>query len=67
MYKRVIFGAVANQHVEQLKDLNRREFWMLATLAAAVLAMGIYPAPFTETIDASVANLLQHVAQSKLK
>jgi NADH-quinone oxidoreductase subunit M len=67
MYKRVIFGAVANQHVEQLKDLNRREFWMLATLAAAVLAMGIYPAPFKETIDASVANLLQHVAQSKLK
>jgi NADH-quinone oxidoreductase subunit M len=40
---------------------------MLATLAAAVLAMGIYPAPFTETIDASVANLLQHVAQTKLK
>lgn len=67
MYKRVIFGAVANEHVEQLKDLNRREFWMLATLAAAVLAMGLYPAPFTETIDASVANLLQHVAQTKLK
>jgi NADH-quinone oxidoreductase subunit M len=67
MYKRVIFGPVANEHVEQLKDLNRREFWMLATLAAAVLAMGIYPAPFTETIDASVANLLQHVAQTKLK
>jgi NADH-quinone oxidoreductase subunit M len=67
MYKRVIFGAVANEHVEQLKDLDRREFWMLASLAAAVLAMGIYPAPFTETIDASVANLLQHVAQTKLK
>jgi NADH-quinone oxidoreductase subunit M len=67
MYKRVIFGAVANEHVEQLKDLNRREFWMLATLAAAVLIMGIYPAPFTQTIDASVANLLQHVAQTKLK
>ncbi len=67
MYKRVIFGAIANEHVEQLKDLNRREFWMLASLALAVLAMGLYPAPFTETIDASVANLLQHVAQTKLK
>lgn len=67
MYKRVIFGAVANEQVDQLKDLNRREFWMLTTMAVAVLAMGLYPAPFTEMIDASVANLLQHIAQTKLK
>ncbi len=67
MYKRVIFGSVANEHVDQLKDLNRREFWMLAVMAAAVLGMGIYPAPFTDTIDASITNLLQHIAQTKLK
>ena len=67
MYKRVIFGAVANEQVDQLKDLNRREFWMLSVMAAAVLVMGIYPAPFTETIDASVAQLLQHASQTKLK
>ncbi len=67
MYKRVIFGAIANDAVAQLSDLNRREFWMLSTLAIAVLVMGVYPAPFTEAIDASVANLLQHIAQTKLK
>ena len=33
MYKRVIFGAVANDHVAELTDLNRREFWLLAAVA----------------------------------
>ena len=41
MYKRVIFGAVANEHVAALKDLNPREFWCSALLAVAVLFMGI--------------------------
>ena len=45
MYKRVIFGAVANDHVAALKDLNGREFFVLSALAVAVLAMGIYPLP----------------------
>ena len=67
MYKRVVFGAIANPHVEELKDLNRREFWMLSVMAAAVLVMGIYPAPVTETLDAPVQVLLQHLSVSKLK
>ncbi len=58
MYKRVIFGAVANDHVAELKDLNRREFWMLAALAVAVLWMGLYPKPVTDMTDASVQALL---------
>jgi NADH-quinone oxidoreductase subunit M len=41
MYKRVIFGDVANAHVAELADLNRREFWMLAAVALAVIAMGV--------------------------
>jgi len=39
---------------------------MLAVLAVAVLWMGLYPKPFTDVMDASVTNLLQHVANSKL-
>ena len=35
MYKRVIYGAVANEHVATLTDLNRREFWLLATRGRA--------------------------------
>jgi NADH-quinone oxidoreductase subunit M len=66
MYKRVIFGAVANDHVAALADLNPREKLTLGALALAVLAMGIWPQPFTGVMHASVTELLRHVAQSKL-
>jgi NADH-quinone oxidoreductase subunit M len=66
MYKRVFFGAVANDNVKALADVNRREFWMLIVLAVAVLYMGLYPKPFTDVMQVSVADLLKHVAQSKL-
>jgi NADH-quinone oxidoreductase subunit M len=66
MAKRVIFGAITNPHVEEMSDLNGREFLMLGILAVATLYMGLYPAPFTDVMQVSVADLLQHVAQSKL-
>ena len=66
MYKRVVFGAIANPRVAELKDLNGREFVVLGALAVAVLAMGIYPQPFTEVMHASVNELLRHVALPKL-
>jgi NADH-quinone oxidoreductase subunit M len=66
MYKRVHFGAVANENVAKLKDINKREFFMLAVLAVFTLYMGLYPKPFTDVMHASVENLLSHVAQSKL-
>ena len=66
MVKRVVFGEVANDHVAKLKDIGGREFLVLGLLAACVLAMGIYPFPFTEVMHASVDNLLKHVAVSKL-
>jgi len=67
MYKRVIFGAVANKHVAELTDINGREFFILSLLALCVLAMGLYPLPITEVMHVSVNDLLQHVAQSKLQ
>jgi NADH-quinone oxidoreductase subunit M len=66
IYKRVAFGEVANRHVAELKDINAREYLILAILAIAVLVMGVYPFPFTEVMHASVDNLLKHVAMSKL-
>ncbi|MDH4395461.1 MAG: NADH-quinone oxidoreductase subunit M [Limnobacter sp.] len=66
MYKRVVFGKVANDHVKDLTDINGREFVMLAGLAIFVMAMGLYPKPFTDVMQVSVEALLQHVAQSKL-
>jgi NADH-quinone oxidoreductase subunit M len=66
MFKRVYLGPVTNDNVHGLKDINAREFLMLGLLAIAVLAMGIYPKPFTDVMDVSVAELLKHVAVSKL-
>ncbi|KIF82320.1 NADH-quinone oxidoreductase subunit M [Noviherbaspirillum autotrophicum] len=66
LVKRVVFGEVGNKHVAELKDLNMREFFMLGLLAVAVLVMGLYPAPVTDVMQTSVADLLQHVAVSKV-
>ena len=66
MYKRVYLGPVANDHVKELTDINSREFLMLGVLAIAVLYMGLYPKPFTDVMNASVADLLKHVALTKL-
>jgi NADH-quinone oxidoreductase subunit M len=66
MYKRVIFGAVTNHHVEELTDLNAREVLIMTILAICVLAMGLYPLPFSDILHASVNDLLVHVAHSKL-
>jgi len=66
MVKRVYLGPVTNDDVRNLEDINSREFLMLTLLALAVLGMGLYPKPFTDVMDASVVELLRHVAQSKL-
>ncbi len=66
MVKRVFFGEVGNQNVAVLKDLNKREFLILAVLAIMVIGFGVYPAPITELTHASVDQLLSHLAQSKL-
>ena len=66
MYKRVIYGAVANDRVAALTDLNRREFWLLTAVAVFVLWMGVWPKPFIDVMHNTVADLLAHVARSKL-
>lgn len=66
MVKRVYLGPVTNDDVRNLEDINSREFLMLTLLALAVLGMGLYPKPFTDVMDASVVELLRHVALSKL-
>ena len=66
MYKRVYLGPVMNDDVRGLKDINAREFLVLALLAIATLYMGLYPKPFTDVMNSTVADLLTHVAKSKL-
>ncbi len=66
MYKRVVFGSITNPKVEDMSDVNPREILLLGVLAICVLAMGLYPKPFTDVMHVSVVDLLAHVAQSKL-
>ncbi|WP_310633421.1 NADH-quinone oxidoreductase subunit M [Paraburkholderia sp.] len=65
MYKRVIFGAVANKGVAKLTDIGRRETLIFASLAALVLAVGIYPKPMTDAIELSAANLVAQAGRTK--
>jgi NADH-quinone oxidoreductase subunit M len=65
MVKRVIFGAVANEGVASLEDLNGREFLVLGLLAVFVLGLGLWPAPLVDVMNASVENLVDHVMRPK--
>jgi len=66
MVKRVIFGEIANENVAALKDINNREFFILGTLAVAVLVLGLWPAPLLDVMHVTVDHLVQQITQSKL-
>ncbi len=66
MVKRVMYGEVANKNVEELQDLNTREFAVLGILAVAVILMGIWPAPVVDMMAASVEQLVEQVSGTKL-
>ncbi|MDA3807918.1 MAG: NADH-quinone oxidoreductase subunit M [Thiomicrorhabdus sp.] len=66
MVKRVFFGPVTNENVEQLQDLNKREFAIMATLAVAIIALGVFPSPLIEVMHTSVGQLLVQATTSKL-
>ena len=66
MIKRVIFGAVANEGVASMQDLNGRELFVLGLLALFVLGLGLWPAPLVDAMSATVENLVVHITQSKL-
>ncbi|WPE18328.1 NADH-quinone oxidoreductase subunit M [Candidatus Thioglobus autotrophicus] len=66
MVKRVFWGAITNPEVSTMSDLNAREFSILAVLAVAVIAMGIYPQPVIEVMQVSIEHLLNQALVSKL-
>ena len=66
MVKRVVFGEVGNAHVAELTDINAREAWMLGLFAAGVLALGVYPKPLIDLMDAPIAALVDHIVQTKI-
>jgi NADH-quinone oxidoreductase subunit M len=58
MYRRVVYGDVANQQVAHLTDIEGREIFMLVVLAVAVLLLGIWPEPLLHIMDASILDLV---------
>ena len=66
MVKRVIFGSIANENVENLQDMSGREFFMMLVLAIAVLAIGVYPDPLLEVMHVSIDNLVNHISVPKI-
>ena len=66
MAKRVVFGEVSNEKVAALQDINKREALVLASLAIAVLVLGLWPEPLIQVMDASITNLVNHIAVPKL-
>ncbi len=66
MVKRVFWGEVTNPAVSTLSDINAREFGILAILAVAVVAMGLYPQPVIDVMHVSIEHLLNQALTSKL-
>jgi NADH-quinone oxidoreductase subunit M len=66
MVKRVIYGAIGNDGVASLKDINGREKLILTALAIVVLLFGIWPAPLLDVMHATVYNLLEHISITKV-
>ena len=66
MYKRVIYGDIANENVAELKDINAREMFILLALAVVVLLFGVWPAPIFDVMHPTIQHLFQHMLQTKL-
>jgi len=66
LMKRVIFGEIANDKVAALEDLNGREFLVLGLLAAAVLLVGLWPAPLLDVMRATTQHLAEQLLVSKI-
>lgn len=63
MYKRVMFGAIANDNVAMLKDVNSREKFVLGILAVMVIFLGVYPKPLTDLMEKSLVNTIETTMQ----
>ncbi|MEO8801857.1 MAG: NADH-quinone oxidoreductase subunit M [Rudaea sp.] len=66
LVKRLIFGAVTNDLVAKLRDINPREALLLTAFAAGVLVIGIWPAPLTHLMDASIKHIVDQLLLTKI-
>ena len=60
LYKRVVFGEITNKAIEELKDINAREYVILFPLAILIILFGVYPNMIIELTSASTSNLIEN-------
>ena len=58
LYRRVIFGAVANDNVKLLKEINKTELATLLPLVFLTILLGVFPNIILDTISVSVENVI---------
>ncbi len=59
VFRRSFFGAVTNEKVFELKDLNKRELAGLIPLTLLVIILGIYPKPVLEPAETTAKKLVE--------
>ncbi len=67
MFQRVMFVKITNPKNENLKDLNLREIAYFAPLIALIFIMGVFPTPFLNKMEPSVARLVNQVKPAIIK
>ena len=60
LYKRIIFGRLFNSEIKEMKDLNKTELYIFASLIFVILFFGFYPEPLLRTTDVSINNLIEN-------
>jgi NADH-quinone oxidoreductase subunit M len=59
--QRILFNPLTKPENEALVDLNLRELGVMAALVAAIVWLGIYPAPVLKRTEASAARFIEQV------
>jgi NADH-quinone oxidoreductase subunit M len=65
LYRRVAFGEQKHADAAAMPDLDKREWLMMAPIAAAVLWMGVYPESFLAPMRADIAALDARLARAR--
>ncbi|MBI4409169.1 MAG: NADH-quinone oxidoreductase subunit M [Gemmatimonadetes bacterium] len=66
MVQRIWFNEIDRPENRELPDLSRRELAVLVPLVVIMLWMGVYPKPFLERSEVTVAELLERVEARRI-
>ncbi len=61
MYQRVVFGEVKNPKLNNLKDMNKREIFVLVPIFIFIIWIGIYPSTFLKVSEKTTSKIIHQV------